>query len=114
MSEESKTLYEHLHTIGEESAVDVEQQVKSIPFHQPIQVSEHIQVEFFPVNHDVPGASAMRITTPDTTIIYTGDVRLHNDDLHTAHLPNVAGSPDLLIIETTNVQENYLEVESSH
>ena len=79
MSEESKTLYEHLHTIGEEPHVDVEQQVKSVPFHQPIPVSEHIQVEFFPVNHDAPGASAMRITTPDTTIVYTGDVRLHED-----------------------------------
>ena len=35
MSEGSKTLYEHLHTIGEEPYVDVEQQVKSVPFHQP-------------------------------------------------------------------------------
>ena len=36
MSEDSKTLYEHLHTIGEEPSVDVEKQVKSVPFHQPI------------------------------------------------------------------------------
>ena len=110
MSEGSKTLYEHLHTIGEEPNVDVEQQVKSVPFHQPIAVSEHIQVEFFPVNHDAPGASAMRITTPDTTIVYTGDVRLHEDDVDTANLPKIAGSPDILIIETTNVQEEFLDV----
>ena len=109
MSEESKTLYGHLHAIGEESSVNVEQQVKSVPYHQPIAVSEHIQVEFFPVNHDAPGASAMRITTPDATIVYTGDVRLHKDDVHTAHLPHVAGSPDILIIETTNVQADYLD-----
>ncbi|WP_239431805.1 MBL fold metallo-hydrolase [Sporosarcina sp. ACRSL] len=108
MSEESKTLYGHLHAIGEES-VDVEGQVKSVPFHQPIQVSANIQVEFFPVNHDAPGTSAMRITTPDTTIVYTGDVRLHEDDVDTANLPNVAGSPDILIIETTNVQEEFLD-----
>ncbi|WP_381426438.1 MBL fold metallo-hydrolase [Sporosarcina thermotolerans] len=108
MSEESKALYGHLHAIGEES-VDVDRQVKSVPFHQPIQVSAHIQVEFFPVNHDAPGTSAIRITTPDTTIVYTGDVRLHGDDVETANLPNVAGSPDILIIETTNVQADFLD-----
>jgi ribonuclease J len=109
MSEDSKTLYEHLHTIGEEPNVDVERQVKSVPYHQPLLVSEHIQVEFFPVNHDAPGASAMRITTPDTTIVYTGDVRLHEADVDTANLPSIAGSPDILIIETTNVQEEFLD-----
>ncbi|MDW0115639.1 MBL fold metallo-hydrolase [Sporosarcina thermotolerans] len=110
MSEGSKTLYEHLHTIGEEPNVDVAKQVKSVPFHQALFVSEHIQVEFFPVNHDAPGASAMRITTPDTTIVYTGDVRLHEADVDTANLPTIAGSPDLLIIETTNVQEEFLDI----
>jgi len=110
MSEESKALYEHLHTIGEEPHVNVVQQVKSVPFHQPIQVSEHIQVEFFPVNHDALGTSAMRIVTPDTTIVYSGDVRLHESDTDTANLSKVAGSPDILIIETTNVQEEFLDV----
>ncbi|MFF2754525.1 MBL fold metallo-hydrolase [Psychrobacillus sp. NPDC058041] len=109
MSEDSKTLYEHLHTIGEEPNVDVERQVKSVPYYQPILVSENIQVEFFPVNHDAIGAAAMRITTPDTTIVYSGDVRLHETDLDTANLPNIAGSPDILIIETTNVQEEFLD-----
>ncbi|SES40763.1 MBL fold metallo-hydrolase [Psychrobacillus sp. OK032] len=110
MGEESKALYEHLHTIEEEPHVNVAQQVKSVPFHQPIQVSEHIQVEFFPVNHDALGASAMRIITPDSTIVYSGDVRLHESDIDTANLPKVAGSPDILIIETTNVQEEFLDV----
>lgn len=109
MSEGSKTLFEHLHTIGDEPYVDVAQQVKSVPFHQPLFVSEHIQVEFFPVNHDISGASAIRITTPDTTIVYTGDVRLHVTDVDTANLPNIAGSPDVLMIETTNVQADYLD-----
>ena len=77
-------------------------------------MSEHIQVEFFPVNHDAPGTSAMRITTPDTTIVYTGDVRLHENDVDTANLPNLAQSPDLLIIETTNVQEDYLDSNPCH
>ena len=31
-------------------------------------------------------------------------------DIDTANLPNVAGSPDILIIETTNVQEEFLDV----
>lgn len=110
MSEESKALYEHLHTIEEEPHVNVVQQVKSVPFHQPIQVSEHIQVEFFPVNHDAVGASAMRIVTPDTTIVYTGDVRLHEADIDTANLPKVAALSEILIIETTNVQEEFLDV----
>ena len=52
----------------------------------------------------------MRITTPDTTIVYTGDVRLHEADIDTANLPKVAGSPDILIIETTNVQEEFLDI----
>ncbi|MBS4196384.1 MBL fold metallo-hydrolase [Lederbergia citri] len=110
MSEESKTLYEHLHTIEEEPNVNVGQQVKSVPFHQPFQVSQHIQIEFFPVNHDVLGASAIKITTPDTKIVYTGDIRLHEKDVDTANLPKIAGSPDVLIIETTNVQEEFLDV----
>ncbi|MBS4201204.1 hypothetical protein KHA93_16320 [Bacillus sp. FJAT-49732] len=109
MSEESKTLYEHLHTIEEEPNVNVGQQVKGVPFHQPFKVSEHIKVEFFPVNHDVLGATAIKITTPDATIVYTGDIRLHETDVDTANLPNIAGSPDLLIIETTNVQEEFLD-----
>lgn len=110
MSEESKALYEHLHTIEEEPHVNVARQVKSIPFNEPFLVSKHIQVELFPVNHDVLGASAMRIVTPDTTIVYSGDVRLHEADTDTANLPKVAASPDILIIETTNVQEEFLDI----
>lgn len=110
MSEGSKTLYKHLHTIREEPNVNVERQVKSVPYHQLINVSKHMQVEFFPVNHDALGASAMRITTPDTTIVYTGDVRLHEADVDTANLPKVAAAADILIIETTNVQAEFLDV----
>src|SRR5207237_9884709 len=36
-----------------------------------------IEVRFVAVDHDRPGASGLRVTTPDLSIAYTGDLRRH-------------------------------------
>lgn len=38
---------------------------------------EDITFTALPVDHDVPGACAFAISTPDGTLVYTGDLRLH-------------------------------------
>jgi ribonuclease J len=59
-----------------------------------------ISVRFVAVDHDVPGSSGFLITTPETTIAFTGDHRWHG--LHpelTARFANDARGADLLIQE---------------
>lgn len=104
MSEKSVELYSHLHQIGEEPKMPHEAQLRGIPTGQPIRISEHLELELIPVNHDIPGAVAMHIRTPDATILYSGDVRLHEADQWTHQLLQRDIAPDILLIETTNVQ----------
>lgn len=61
-------------------------------------------LQFIPVDHGTPGASAIFIKTPDARLIYTGDLRLHG--LHrdeTERFVSIAKAfrPDVLFIEGT-------------
>ncbi len=63
-----------------------------------------IKLTFYPVDHDIPGACAMLIETPDLRLVYTGDFRLHG--LHPEWTWEFADAarcfaPDLLLIEGT-------------
>lgn len=48
------------------------------PVTAPITIGD-LTVEFVPVDHDVPGAVAMLIDSPDGRIAYTGDINFHRD-----------------------------------
>jgi ribonuclease J len=80
---------------------------RSLPPGQPVQVGP-IQVTIHEVDHDVPGAVGMLIETPDGTVVYTGDLRLHG-----AHPEKVqafvqtarAARPRILLIEGTRLAE---------
>ncbi len=74
MSKPSLKLYEALSHINEE--VVPTREYAGVPYDTDIKVGD-IVVRFVPVDHDIPGASALMITTPDGTICYSGDLRLH-------------------------------------
>ena len=61
-------------------------------------------IRFQPVDHDIPGASAIFIETPDGRFVYSGDLRLHgNHAKRTRAFVDAAHqfAPDLLWIEGT-------------
>lgn len=45
-------------------------------YKKPIQVGD-ITMEVWPSDHDAYGATGLIVKTPDKTIAYTGDIRLH-------------------------------------
>lgn len=62
-----------------------------------------------PIDHDVPGASALHIQTPNGSILYTGDLRLHG--FHPEKTKAFIGKAkrlgfQLLIMETTTLSFN--------
>ena len=63
-----------------------------------------IKVKVMPVDHDAYGACGLFIETPDLTIAYTGDIRLHGyrkDD--TLNFCKESESCDVLLIEGVSV-----------
>lgn len=69
----------------------------------PIQVGQ-IAVQFFAVDHDVLGASGLLIKTPNQTIAYTGDLRLHGyRPADTKAFCQAAAQCDVLLMEGTSV-----------
>lgn len=103
MSKPSLKLYEALTAIDEE--VVPHRNYEGVAYGEDIQVGD-ILVRFVPVDHDVPGASALMITTPDGVICYSGDLRLHGNHpdsiesfLETAKTMN----PSILIMEGTTL-----------
>ncbi len=68
-------------------------------------------LRFQPVDHDIPGASAIFIETPDGRFVYSGDLRLHgNHAQRTRAFVNAAHqfAPDLLWIEGTRARSDDL------
>lgn len=73
-----------------------------------------INVELLRVDHDAYGACGLIITTPDLTIAYTGDLRLHGFDVEdTMHYIKEAKNADVLIIEGVTVSFDDDEEEPS-
>ncbi|MBT9281488.1 MAG: MBL fold metallo-hydrolase [Hydrogenibacillus schlegelii] len=102
-SEPSRALAEALAEIGE--GIHPARALFGVPFETPVR---HGPIRFFfvPVDHDVPGAAALFIETPEVRIVYTGDFRLHGarPELTAAFLERArAFRPDLLLIEGTTI-----------
>lgn len=70
---------------------------------ETVEVGE-ISVKILRVDHDAYGAAGLIITTPDTVIAYTGDLRLHGfDKTDTFDYCNEARDCDILIIEGVSI-----------
>jgi ribonuclease J len=80
---------------------------RTLPPGQPVQVGP-MRVTFHEVDHDVPGAVGMLIETPDGTVVYTGDLRLHGahpEKVHAFIQAARAAKPRILLIEGTRLSE---------
>ena len=63
-----------------------------------------IKVKVMPVDHDAYGASGLVIETPDLTIAYTGDIRLHGyRENDTLNFCKASENCDVLLIEGVSV-----------
>lgn len=73
-----------------------------------------IEVKIMPIDHDAYGACALFIKTPDTTIAYTGDLRLHGyRKQDTLNFCKESHNCDVLIIEGVSVSFREIEDEMS-
>ncbi|MDR2843400.1 MAG: MBL fold metallo-hydrolase [Candidatus Symbiothrix sp.] len=97
---EGKPLLEPLYT--EEDAFQVHSHFVPVHYHQPVQVNESIQVEFFDVGHII-GSATTYLTINEsgkrTTIAFSGDVGRYGDPI--LHSPEVFPHADYIIIEST-------------
>lgn len=100
MNEPTYQLHQALSEAGENDGNLSADRITAYPFYQEIKHGE-ITVKFIPVNHDIIGASAILITTPDQSIMYSGDLRLSNQDNYTQDWMKAAKHVDYLILETT-------------
>ncbi|WP_019154134.1 MBL fold metallo-hydrolase [Robertmurraya massiliosenegalensis] len=74
MTEDSLRLYDTLDVIGE--GVAGNRKYQTCHYNQSFAVGD-ISITPLQVDHDILGACAFHIETPDGAIIYTGDVRMH-------------------------------------
>ncbi|WP_113928397.1 MBL fold metallo-hydrolase [Bacillus sp. P14.5] len=74
MTTDSHRLYQALETTGE--GVAGSRSYSTCDFGQPFSIGK-IKVTPLKLDHDIIGACAFHIETPDGAIIYTGDLRLH-------------------------------------
>ena len=100
MSAEGAALYEALMDIGEGP---FRRGVKSFDYEKPVQIGG-ITVTGYAIDHDVHGASAILVETPDMSIAHSGDIRmrgqrpeLNHSWIKTMHDKNV----DYLFMEGT-------------
>ncbi|UBH13444.1 MBL fold metallo-hydrolase [Macrococcus armenti] len=110
-SRDSKNLYEQLTAIGDGQPSFDANRLTAVEPNKCFKVGQ-IEITFIPVNHDVIGACAIRIATPDTVIMYSGDIRLNDDDALTDAWIHEAGDVDYLIIETTSLSFDNTEKEA--
>ncbi|QDP41913.1 MBL fold metallo-hydrolase [Radiobacillus deserti] len=112
MTKESQHLYESLHTIGE--GAPGERTYQTCIEEQPFSIGEII-VTPLPVDHDIVGACAFHIETPEGSILYSGDVRLHGahpDRIQSFVNQSKGKGFDVLIMEGTTLRnEEQLSVE---
>ena len=99
-------------TLGLISGKLEEHRIKNPNFHQ-VRSGDHIDlgklgVDFFSVNHSIPDALGLRITSPAGTILHTGDFKLDQtpiDGVHTDYEALTrfgAEGVDLLMSDSTN------------
>lgn len=103
MHTDSLRLYRAVAETGERPSVP--SGVRALTWERPVHVGP-LRVTAFPVDHDIPGASALLIETSAGTVVYTGDFRLHgsNPDLvHRFAAAAAASDPRILLIEGTRL-----------
>lgn len=78
-------------------------------------VKGQLEVEMIPVDHSVPGATALAVYASDQTIVYSGDIRLHGTHGElTNHFVEKLGDikPDIFLCEGTRIEETDRRTES--
>jgi ribonuclease J len=101
MTEESKQLYDALETVGE--GLSIHRDTIGMLFDQTIAVG-NIRVTPIQVDHDAYGSASFLIETPDSTIVNSGDLRMHGaHPEYTEEWLNkmAARDVDVLLIEGT-------------
>ncbi|MBW4094000.1 MAG: MBL fold metallo-hydrolase [Acidobacteria bacterium] len=100
-------VYAHPDTVRLQEAIAVSETgsvghpLAVLPMSAPVTVGD-ITVTLVPVNHDVPGASAFIVETPDGTLAYTGDINFHRDGgTLSAEFVRRAAGVTMLVTETT-------------
>ena len=86
----------------------VERPIHKLEDEESVEIGD-TRVECLRVNHSLPGAAGFHIETPDTKIVYTGDLRFHgyNGQLTEKFVEKSSEfEPDALITEGTNIGEN--------
>lgn len=81
MSNISMNVYNALCDIGEQKTIH---NLVGKAFDEPFDFGP-FTLTIIPVDHDVPGASGLKVETPDGTITYTGDLRFHGHDTTLSH-----------------------------
>lgn len=76
LSAQATELYDALQVIGE--GLPRGRHIKSINYQKSITIGE-ITVTSYQTDHDVYGAMALLIETPDLTVLYSGDIRMHGE-----------------------------------
>ncbi|KAB8129334.1 hypothetical protein F9U64_15090 [Gracilibacillus oryzae] len=110
MSEDSKKLYEAF--CKTDQPFSREREVTGVTYQKEKHMGQ-IKITPFQTDHDVFGAMALLIETPDVTILYSGDIRMHGkhpeyNERMLAHLAQV--DIDLLLIEGTAFRPEELKV----
>ncbi|MDR2058097.1 MAG: MBL fold metallo-hydrolase [Dysgonamonadaceae bacterium] len=98
--EEGKKLLEPLYT--EEDVNKTFEYFEAVPYHQPVEIEEGIQLQFFDVGHIVGSATVFLTLTENgkkTTIAFSGDVGRYSDPI--LHSPQPFPPADYIIIEST-------------
>ena len=102
MSSDSLKLYHHLAMQGE---IEYRKHKNCIGMEPGKMITiGDLTVEMIPIDHDIIGACGYRITTPEGTIVYTGDYRFHgfHPEVSQAFAERTKGA-DVLITEGVTV-----------
>jgi ribonuclease J len=101
MSQASYDLYHQLVEVGEE--LPIEASIYSVDYQEVIEIGD-IQVTAKQSDHDIRGASAFFVETPDVKFIYSGDVQLTGNDPESVEKWMEEANkfqPDILLLEGT-------------
>lgn len=74
LSKESKAYFHQLEKIGE--GLTKQRDYTGIDYQEPLHIGA-IKVTPFQTDHDAYGSMAMLVETPDLTVLYSGDIRMH-------------------------------------
>ena len=96
-------------SVGREPVVD--RDIHTVEDGESVEIGD-VEVECLRVNHSLPGAAGFLMDTPDSTLAYTGDVRLHGyKSENTRNFIDEATRADALITEGTNVGKKHIPTE---